>query len=1248
MALVMRFVAPVKAEIRLQQAVQGIIDDLKPEQRDSFFEERETFRTRQPDENDVAAFVGKLNRQTSRSHRYGPRFFNMLQVAQRFAAIGDVLVGGSQNLVACGVWVAMRTTLLLIVTFNTKMEKFSRMFMVAGHSAPRYEAICRRYSRKPKRLWSFYHEYFVVLIDDGVVDTLASNLAHWASMIREETTLLMAQSVEEQGSILGGLMDISVLGTRRKQGAANARVLTSCSRYDYQADWKRIRKMGTTTSFLETSEYISWKGHPEFDRPRTLLYTGKLGCGKSVLMANIVEDLTLHVEGFKVPVAYFFCQYDDHGTLKASTIIGCLARQLLQSIPDLSQAANAGSDHLNLSQTDDIIQFLSLSLPPDGNSYLVVDGLDECSVSQRQMVISGLHQLQRKFALRVCVSFRQEANNALCLHQMGFIGCSTVTILDKSPEIEQFIFDELERCIAADLLAVGDPTLIVEIVTTLTEHAHGMFLWVALQISALCASETDIQIRQSLANLPKSLAETFARILDKSAPSSKGYQQRILELVICAFRLLTVEEFREALGVVPGNTDWDPARLPNNIYSVLQSCGALLILDEETLQIRLVHQTLTYLNYGIFDTQLARKPAPQKAAGLHVVPVTVIQSTSSSNVVKNLALKVLRSSKASAPNSDLNRLLQDVRERATISGEAPEVYNLLDQSLRQGRATNNEDDAMLQLLLQAGASITLLDEPVFETLRRAAEEGQTPVVKFLVRGGATPAGFIEGTRYGALSHAAANGHLDVVEFLVHEHDNWAAVVEAAANGHLDVVEFLVAKGARLENTDFVVALISYGTLSILLRQSAAFAERGLAVVHDEHPESSLTRKDIYNARARINRDKLNGYSPTAALVKLFDEMKLPYFVRWADDEPNRLVGLVWTFPYCLQMWKRFPEVVSFDNTYNTNRFKLPLFQATGQTCLGSVYNAAFGLIDNERREGFQFLSESMRQLSEQRSIRQPDVIITDFDNQMKAALDDQFPDAQQQLCIHHINSNVLLKSKQKWVENDSGSGSSDEEDLVPVVLPHLNLQDEELVHTATTGTIPHSYRGVLMMWKLVVFAETEEAHEKAWKNLYTEFDDQRAILRYLHGTYMTTRAQWARCFIRKYRNFGVRVTSGTEASNNNIKSYLLNGMSNLYRLIEAMQDMMKDQERDFNDACAADEVLTSREYTGPSSEFLGELRTVLSSKGLALIMKQYRLAKKALPTRKNPFPDRLEGCSDDCSVSIELDLRTLHKLFRLD
>ena len=123
-------------------------------------------------------------------------------------------------------------------------------------------------------------------------------------------------------------------------------------------------------------------------------------------------------------------------------------------------------------------------------------------------------------------------------------------------------------------------------------------------------------------------------------------------------------------------------------------------------------------------------------------------------------------------------------------------------------------------------------------------------------------------------------------------------------------------------------------------------------------------------------------------------------------------------------------------------------------------------------------------------------------------------------------------------------------------LAELSAEAREFVQNSINEKISHSYRGVLMMWRLVVFAETEAAHNKAWKDLCEEFDDQRAIWHYLYGTYMPFRRQWARCFIRKYRNFGKRVTSGTEASNNNVKGYLLNGMCHLYSLVEAIQDMV--------------------------------------------------------------------------------------------
>ena len=141
---------------------------------------------------------------------------------------------------------------------------------------------------------------------------------------------------------------------------------------------------------------------------------------------------------------------------------------------------------------------------------------------------------------------------------------------------------------------------------------------------------------------------------------------------------------------------------------------------------------------------------------------------------------------------------------------------------------------------------------------------------------------------------------------------------------------------------------------------------------------------------------------------------------------------------------------------------------------------------------------------------------------------------------------------------------------------------------------------------------------------------------YLYKTYLPIRAQWAQCFIRRHRNFGVRVTSGTEASSNNVKSYLLNGMSHLYSLWRQIEAMLADQERDFIDNCSQDEVLTSRTYSGPGSEYLGELRTVMSEPGLKLIAKEHRQALRSIPSRSRPWPEPIGDCNEDCAVSWQL------------
>ncbi|KAF1957153.1 hypothetical protein CC80DRAFT_411842, partial [Byssothecium circinans] len=57
----------------------------------------------------------------------------------------------------------------------------------------------------------------------------------------------------------------------------------------------------------------------------TLLYIGKLGLGKSILLVNIIDDLNIHTRNDTIVVAYFFCRYDIPKSLKAQTILSSLA-----------------------------------------------------------------------------------------------------------------------------------------------------------------------------------------------------------------------------------------------------------------------------------------------------------------------------------------------------------------------------------------------------------------------------------------------------------------------------------------------------------------------------------------------------------------------------------------------------------------------------------------------------------------------------------------------------------------------------------------------------------------------------------------------------------------------------------------------------------------------------------------------------------------------------------------------------------
>jgi hypothetical protein len=227
------------------------------------------------------------------------------------------------------------------------------------------------------------------------------------------------------------------------------------------------------------------------------------------------------------------------------------------------------------------------------------------------------------------------------------------------------------------------------------------FLWVALQIESICDHKTDEAIREALRDLPKHLSETFRHILLKAGAEVVN-QRRILELIAAACRPLGGEELREVLSVIPGDTDWNPAKHINNIDTALSCCGSLVLVDEEELTVCFVHDSfrrfllgsstgsaeyhftaeeanqemglriITYLSYGGFESQISRFVVPK--VPVKEVPSTVLASvfTRSSNV-KGIAMSLLKSQKR--PDFDIGKALAEASRQREHKREAFHFYH---------------------------------------------------------------------------------------------------------------------------------------------------------------------------------------------------------------------------------------------------------------------------------------------------------------------------------------------------------------------------------------------------------------------------------------------------------------------------------------------------------------------------------------------------------------------------------------------
>lgn len=295
-------------------------------------------------------------------------------------------------------------------------EKLSTLFMRLGTSWALHEDFAQLFPRS-EILQTYFCEYLIILMRlcnkvvvfgqkntgaqlfssigssfDSEFGNIQKELDQWGCLIQQQSQLLatkIATSAEKSRSY-----DLKQRILRR---------LSPCQS-DFETRWRRQRKKGTCEWIFHTPTFKDWKS---MQTSAALHISGKLGSGKTVSMANIVARMDL-----EQPCAHAFCASQEPNSLKATSILGSVAFNLLDHLPPEAitwRDAAQFDAMISIFDPESIINLVLDLLPKDRKYIIIVDGLEDCSDTDITDVIFGLHRLTQNRVVLLCYSSRSDS-----------------------------------------------------------------------------------------------------------------------------------------------------------------------------------------------------------------------------------------------------------------------------------------------------------------------------------------------------------------------------------------------------------------------------------------------------------------------------------------------------------------------------------------------------------------------------------------------------------------------------------------------------------------------------------------------------------------------------------------------------------------------------------------------------------------------------------------------------------------------
>ncbi|KAH0360412.1 hypothetical protein KCU65_g9409, partial [Aureobasidium melanogenum] len=499
----------------LSDAIKSFQNCLEPEQKVQL----EAIKA-VPDAHAVAQFTHQLDQENAKrkTRCVAARISPLLESIQQFSGIVETFVSSNPHIAAL-VWGSVKLVLQIASNFTIYFDKLSALLMTIGKRCPKfqeYQVLYRNSTDLQKALCDFYsvvvrccEKAVTVLRRTGYIQLLK---AVTSSLTSDFGSIMMQinQSSKEVKEIIG-LAEAKLNSAERqdqrternavekyrlssmlyrkaeaervvqmqleKRKSSQASKLEQFSNYNHKiAYWKaRTQRHGSTGQWLtQTDEFKRWIS---VSNPSVFWFTGILGSGKTVMTAFVVEQLSAKTIQDSGKLAYFFCQYDNETSLRATTVLRSIIRQLIDQDDHIFSENQSQIDALldnlyDVSLLEDLIFDIINGLK---SAVVIIDGIDECSDFEMKSLVRILRSLmlRKPSDLKLYLAGDDRITNIIVSSLTPKFVVNT-----HRPEAGSDLQELIQQLVTVkredEDLVTGDPSLYQEVVDVLRTASQGM------------------------------------------------------------------------------------------------------------------------------------------------------------------------------------------------------------------------------------------------------------------------------------------------------------------------------------------------------------------------------------------------------------------------------------------------------------------------------------------------------------------------------------------------------------------------------------------------------------------------------------------------------------------------------------------------------------------------------------------------------------------------------------------------------